>query len=123
MSGADRALTALAGVAGVLGVALSARAAHAEGGGSLDVAARFLLIHAAALLGLAALIGGGALHPRLGRIAAWVLVAGLALFCGDLSMRVFRGVALFPFAAPAGGIGLMAGWAMTALAALVRPRR
>jgi uncharacterized membrane protein YgdD (TMEM256/DUF423 family) len=122
MSGADRGLVALAGLAGLLGVVLSARAAHIEGGGSLDIAARFLLIHAAALLGLMALVGGRLVHPRLGRIAAGLLVAGLALFCGDLSVRVFRGVALFPFAAPAGGIALMAGWAMTIVAALVRSR-
>jgi uncharacterized membrane protein YgdD (TMEM256/DUF423 family) len=122
VSGTDRPLIALAGLAGLLGVALSARAAHVEGGGSLDIAARFLLIHAAALLGLAALVGQGALHPRLGRIAAGLLVVGLALFCGDLSVRVFRGVPLLPFAAPLGGIALMAGWGMTIVAALVRSR-
>jgi len=79
VSGTDRPLIALAGLAGLLGVALSARAAHVEGGGSLDIAARFLLIHAAALLGLAALVGQGALHPRLGRIAAGLLVAGTVI--------------------------------------------
>ncbi len=120
MRGADRALVGLAGLAGLLGVALSAAAAHVTGGGSLDVAARFLLIHAAALLGLSALIG--ALHGWLTRLAGWLLVAGLCLFCGDLTMRAFNGVPLFPFAAPAGGFALMGGWALVILAAVLRPR-
>jgi uncharacterized membrane protein YgdD (TMEM256/DUF423 family) len=122
VTGADRALVALAGLAGLLGVALSAAAAHVTGGGSLDVAARFLLIHAAALLGLAALLGAGHIHRGIARAAAWLLVAGLALFCGDLSMRALRGVALFPFAAPSGGFALMGGWALAGLAGLLGGR-
>jgi uncharacterized membrane protein YgdD (TMEM256/DUF423 family) len=119
---ADRILVALAALAGVLGVALSAAAAHAAGGTNLETAARFLLIHAAALLGIAALIGLGVLSPGLGRAAAWALVVGLVLFCGDLSARAFWSTPLFPRAAPTGGIVLMIGWALVALAALLRLR-
>ncbi len=122
MSGTDRLLVALAGLAGLLGVALLAAAAHVTGGGSLDVAARFLLVHAAALLGLMALVGSGGVHRALGRAAGALLVAGLVLFCGDLTLRALRGVPLFPFAAPAGGFALMGGWLLAAVAALV-PRR
>ena len=122
MTYTDRALVVLAGLAGLLGVALSAAAAHGGGGGQLDTAARFLLIHAAALIGIAALIRGSVVHPGLGRMAGAALVIGLALFSGDLALRAFQGVPLFPFAAPAGGIALMAGWALLALAALL-PRR
>ena len=43
----------------------------------------------------------------------------MVLFAGDLSMRVWRGAALFPMAAPAGGILLMIGWAAIALSALI----
>jgi uncharacterized membrane protein YgdD (TMEM256/DUF423 family) len=46
-------------------------------------------------------------------------VLGLTLFCGDLIRRTYAGAALFPMAAPAGGILLMAGWALVALAALL----
>ena len=119
---ADRGLVAFAGLAGLAGVALSAAAAHVTGGGSLDTAARFLLIHGAALVGLAALIAVGGVHPRTGRAAGGLLVLGLALFCGDLTMRVFEGRPLAPYAAPAGGFLLMGGWACLVLAALVRPR-
>jgi uncharacterized membrane protein YgdD (TMEM256/DUF423 family) len=116
----DRVIVALASMAGLAGVALAARAAHGPGGPLLDTAARFLLVHAAVLLGLAAL-GGGAIAPRLGT-AALVLSAGLALFCGDLIRRALAGSALFPYAAPAGGVLLMLGWALIGIAALVGPR-
>lgn len=118
----ERALVALGAVAGFAGVALSAAAAHMPGGPGFDVPARFLLVHAPALLGLAALIAADAVQPALGRCAGAVLVLGLALFCGDLILRAFRGVALLPMAAPIGGTLLMAGWALVALAALW-PRR
>lgn len=122
MSLASRALIGLAAFSGVLGVALSAAAAHIAGG-NLGTAAQFLLFHAPALLGLVALVSAGAVHPVLAQAAGFVLVLGLALFCGDLSRRAFSGVALFPMAAPSGGIALMIGWALVGISALlpVRP--
>lgn len=117
----DRILTVLASFAGVAGVALSALAAHGPGGPLLDTAARFLLVHAAALLGLAALLDG-ALSPRIAQAAGLVLVLGLALFCGDLVRRAYAGSGLFPLSAPTGGILLMAGWALIGVAALVGSR-
>ncbi|HEY8382363.1 MAG TPA: DUF423 domain-containing protein [Microvirga sp.] len=116
-----RILVALASLAGLAGVALSAAAAHGPGGPNLDTAARFLLIHAAALLALAALMGG-ALHDRIASAAGLVLLLGLVLFCGDLVRRAYGGVGLFPMAAPSGGFLLMGGWALIGLAALVGPR-
>jgi uncharacterized membrane protein YgdD (TMEM256/DUF423 family) len=115
----DRILIVLAALCGGGGVALSAAAAHAAGGANLDTAARFMLVHAAAIIGVMALCGAGFVHPTLGRIAASALLVGLALFAGDLSMRAFRGAALFPMAAPSGGIMLMTGWGLVALSALV----
>ena len=52
MSISDRLLIVLAGLSGLAGVALSAAGAHATGGSNLEIAGRFLLIHAAALVGL-----------------------------------------------------------------------
>jgi uncharacterized membrane protein YgdD (TMEM256/DUF423 family) len=117
----DRVLVALAGLAGLAGIALSAAAAHGPGGPNLDAAARFLLVHAAALLGLAAL-SGGILSPRLAMLAGLVMVAGLTLFCGDLVRRAYAGAGLFPMAAPAGGFVLMAGWLLVVVAAIVGHR-
>jgi uncharacterized membrane protein YgdD (TMEM256/DUF423 family) len=119
----DRLFMVAAGLAGFAGVALSAMAAHGPGGPNLDTAARFLLIHAAALVGLAALLSGGALSLAVGRIAGLLLIAGLVLFCGDLVRRAFADQPLFPMAAPTGGFVLMAGWALVALAGLMGPSR
>jgi uncharacterized membrane protein YgdD (TMEM256/DUF423 family) len=113
-------LIVVAALAGLLGVGLSAAAAHAPGGANLETAARFLLFHAPALLGIAALANIGAVHPGAARLAGWVMVLGLAHFCGDLVMRAWRNGALFPMAAPIGGVLLMGGWGLTALAALLR---
>jgi uncharacterized membrane protein YgdD (TMEM256/DUF423 family) len=119
----DRWLIAAAGLTGLIGVALSAMAAHGSFGPSLDTAARFLLIHAAVLFGLAALLKGGALSLPFGRLAGLVMLAGLALFCGDLVRRAFADQPLFPMAAPTGGFLLMAGWALAAAAGLIGPSR
>lgn len=116
-----RILIGLAALSGVLGVGLSAAAAHITGG-NLATAAQFLLFHAPALLALAALIATGAVHPMLGQVAGYVLVLGMILFCGDLSRRAFSGVALFPRAAPTGGILMMLGWVMVGVSALLRLR-
>jgi uncharacterized membrane protein YgdD (TMEM256/DUF423 family) len=118
----DRFLILAAALAGLLGVAGSAAAAHVTGGGSLETAARFLLIHAPALIGLSACLSGGLLAPRIGRIAAWLLIAGLFLFCGDLAARSLLGSGLVPMAAPTGGFLLMGGWLLVGVAALAARR-
>jgi CheY-like chemotaxis protein len=41
----------------------------------------------------------------------------MVLFCGDFALRALAGRALFPMAAPAGGILLIAGWLAAATAA------
>ena len=122
MSLPDRVLIALASLAGLLGVGLSAAAAHVTGSGSLQTAAQFLLFHAPALLALAGLSAGGFVNLKLGRLAGYVLVLGLVLFCGDLSRRALAGLPLAPMAAPTGGILLMIGWILVGIAAFVRPR-
>lgn len=119
----DRLILVLAALAGVLGVALSAAAAHLPAGPALEVPARFLLVHAAVLLALAALVAGGRVSAGAVRLAAGTLVLGLALFCGDLTLRAVKGVAILPIAAPTGGVLLMLGWALVGVAALWPPRR
>ena len=119
----DRALLALAGLCGLLGVAASAAAAHLPAGETLRTAAQFLLFHAPLVVGLVALGTGGSVRPGLARLAAATVLAGLALFSGDLSLRALAGTPLFPFAAPAGGFTLMAGWLLTAALAGFPVRR
>ncbi|MEO3997130.1 DUF423 domain-containing protein [Mesorhizobium sp. CAU 1732] len=103
-------LIAAAGLCGAAGVALSAAAAHV-GGGNLGTAANFLLMHAPALLAIG-LLG----QRRSLTIAGYVLLLGMALFCGDLVARETIGQRLFPMAAPAGGILMILGWLAIAVA-------
>lgn len=110
----DRPLILASGLCGIAGVAFSAAAAHG-GAANTGTAASFLLMHAPAFLA-AGLWNGG----RILRIAALVLLAGVIVFAGDLLMRDYAGMRLFPFAAPAGGILMMAGWAGIGLSALRR---
>ena len=123
VSGLDRALVALACLAGLLGVALSAAAAHIPGADSLKTAAQFLLFHAPAILALTGLGVLGLAQPALARGAAGLLVLGLLLFCGDLSVRTWLQQPLFPMAAPIGGFALMGGWLLGAIGALIPGRR
>lgn len=117
---AERILLALGALAGLLGVAFSAMATHLTGAGTLEVSASFLLFHAAALVGLSALLMGGHVGRKAALLAGWVLVAGLALFSGDLALRALAGRALFANAAPTGGVLLMLGWFGVGVAAFVR---
>jgi uncharacterized membrane protein YgdD (TMEM256/DUF423 family) len=110
-----RFLVAAGGLCGALGVALSAAAAHA-GGDNLDTAASFLLMHAPAFLAIG-LLGAG----RILRGGGFVLLFGLLLFAGDLVMRHYMGVRLFPMAAPAGGVLMILGWLSVVVSAIVSP--
>lgn len=118
----DRLIGLAAALAGVLGVGLSAAAAHLASGPTLDIATRFLLVHAAALVGIMALIASAAVPSSAGRLAGFALILGLALFCGDLTSRALLAAPLAPMAAPAGGIVLITGWALLGVAVLLRRR-
>ncbi|WP_336488240.1 DUF423 domain-containing protein [Methylobacterium nigriterrae] len=123
MRGPDRALIALAALAGLLGVAASAAAAHRPGDGdTLRIAGQFLLFHAPAVMALTALGAAGLVRGSAARIAAGALLAGLCLFSGDLATRALAQHALFPMAAPSGGLLLMAGWIGGIVAAFLPAR-
>ena len=114
------ALAALAALMGAAGVALAALSAH-QGGGDLGrLAALFLSLHAAALLGVSA---HAPRAPRALTLAGAALAAGTLLFAGDLTSVAFAGHRLFPFAAPMGGSTMIAAWlalALTFAAGLMR---
>jgi uncharacterized membrane protein YgdD (TMEM256/DUF423 family) len=112
-------LIALAGLMGAAGIALAAVGAHAAPGAGLDGAAYMLLFHAAAVLGGTALMQQGALWRPLALVvlAAWIV--GAALFSGDIALRAFTGHRLFPYAAPSGGMILIAAWLGLIVAAAV----
>ncbi len=103
-------LAVLASLMGGAGVALAALATHAAGGELGRTAAEFLVVHAAALVGLSAHLANAERAPR-GLLASGCgLALGTALFAGDLSMRAFAGSRLFPMAAPTGGSLMILSW-------------
>lgn len=109
----------LAGLIGAAGVALAAAATHVAGDGLIGPASAMALAHAPAMVALVA--AQKAIRTATG--AALVMGLGVALFMGDLTLRQFSGVGLFPMAAPAGGISMITGWLAVAAGALLPPRR
>jgi len=122
MAGMDLILIALAGVIGAAGVVLTAAGAHGKPGVGLDSAGFLLLIHAAAVLGGVALARQGLVIRPLGLVTLCGFVLGAGLFAADVSARAFVGSRLFPFAAPAGGLILIASWLVLVAAALASSR-
>jgi len=112
-------LIALAGLMGAAGIALAAAGAHTAPNAGLGSAAYMLLFHAVALLGGAALAQLGLLWRPLALVVLIAWIAGSLLFSGDIALRAFAGHRLFAFAAPAGGIILIAAWVGVAAAAVV----
>ncbi|WP_158814288.1 DUF423 domain-containing protein [Methylocapsa sp. S129] len=112
------ALGALSAVMGAGGVALAAAATHTGGGEMGQTAAYFLVLHAAALLGLTACARAYAADAAFAR-ALLIDGAGLGLgtivFSADLATRAFTGARLFPMAAPIGGSLMILGWLALAL--------
>jgi uncharacterized membrane protein YgdD (TMEM256/DUF423 family) len=122
MAGMDPILIALAGVIGAAGVVLTAAGAHGKPGVGLDSAGFLLLIHAAAVLGGVALARQGLVIRPLGLVTLCGFVLGAGLFAADVSARAYVGSRLFPFAAPAGGLILIASWLVLVAAALASSR-
>ncbi len=107
------ALAALAATMGAAGVALAAAAAHGDGeSGLARTAALFLILHAAALLALAALVGQIVREGvrRAALIGGTGLGCAAVLFAADLAARSLAGGRLFPMAAPIGGTGMIVFW-------------
>jgi uncharacterized membrane protein YgdD (TMEM256/DUF423 family) len=98
---------------GSIGVAFAALATHAGGGEVGATAALFLILHAAALLGLSAHMRVGE-APKGAAVAGFALAAGAILFSGALSAHVFLGVRL-PFVAPIGGVVMVLAWLALAI--------
>jgi uncharacterized membrane protein YgdD (TMEM256/DUF423 family) len=104
---------------GLSGTIFLATAAHINGATSLQTAGQFLLFHAPLVIGVTAARRLELMPMRWGANAVSVLILGLVLFSGDLALRAFKGVSLFPNAAPIGGVLIMLGWAGLAICALV----
>lgn len=80
-----------------------------------QTASNIHLFSAAAVIGLAALLAG--LESRPLRWGAWLVVLGTVVFCGSIYLHVITGYTV-PSVTPAGGMLMMAGWLLVALAFL-----
>jgi len=115
-------LIALAGLMGATGIMLTAAAAHSKPGVGLDSAGYLLLTHAVAVLaGLATIRQDLMLRP-LAVIVICGFILGAALFAADVVARAYLGHRLFPFAAPTGGMIMIASWLGLIAAALAALR-
>jgi uncharacterized membrane protein YgdD (TMEM256/DUF423 family) len=120
-----RVFLAVAGASGAISVAVDAAATHllAADPVRLDfaaTAARYGLIHAAALVALALLVER---RDGVWLIAAgWCFVAGLAMFCGSLDLLAVGAPHGFAVAAPWGGTAFILGW-LAVLVGALRPKK
>lgn len=111
-------LLAVASLYCALGVATAAAAAHMTGDPRLGTASTFLMLHAAALVGLAGAARAFGLGASL-LIPAWGVALGTLLFCGDLIVRVAYGASPLPIAAPTGGTILIVSWLGVSIGAAI----
>lgn len=127
-----RWIALLAGIVGAAGVALGAFAAHgleaklladgfsaeevAKKLNTCDIAVRYHLIHAVALLALSS----APIHwsPMRRSLAALFFILGLGMFCGILYAQAIGGLIGLNWVVPIGGLCFIFGWLFVALAAL-----
>jgi uncharacterized membrane protein YgdD (TMEM256/DUF423 family) len=120
-----RAWIAAAAAGGFGALAAGTIAAHlAAAGGSkaelLRTGALYAMVHAAALLGVAALAERRGRPGRTLAAAGWCLAFGLLVFSFSLYAVAATGLAFFGYLTPFGGLGLLAGWAALAADAALR---
>jgi uncharacterized membrane protein YgdD (TMEM256/DUF423 family) len=119
-----------AGILGITGVALGAFGAHSLRAtllarGTLvawETASRYHLFHAIALIGVAAWQNSQAASSG-GALTAWTTnlwCAGVVLFSGSLYWLALGGPRWLGPITPLGGVALMVGWLLVAIAACRR---
>ncbi len=119
------ALGAFFGLAGVAAGAFGSHVLESKLSGEMleifDLATRYLVVHALALLLLGAL--SSRMERRWGAAAGWGFCAGVILFSGTLYAYSLTGVLGWVMLTPVGGTALMAGWACLFWSCWPRRRR
>ena len=113
----DRSLILFAALNGAMAVVLGAFAAHGAGPAVktlLTTGAHYQLAHALFALFAATWAGGG----RLGRIGGWLGASGGLVFALALSFIGLFGLRFMGAVAPIGGLLMIAGWILLAIAVM-----
>ena len=122
MNGAARAVALAAALLALSAVILAAMGSHLfdmKGmQGIWSTASKIHLFNAAALTGLAALLASMPTRPL--QWATWLIVLGTVVFSGSIYLHVITGYTI-PRLTPSGGLLMMAGWLLAALAFLRKP--
>lgn len=121
--GWKRGCLVVAGLSGAMAVGFGAYAAHgpaaaSQAGQWIDLASRYQLIHALALLAVAQFYRPG---RRLYLLSGLLFTIGIVLFCGGLyanALHLFSVGVLVPF----GGTSFLMGWLALVLAAFAEGR-
>jgi uncharacterized membrane protein YgdD (TMEM256/DUF423 family) len=118
----DHCMMVLAAISGFLAVALGAFGAHAlkailspEMMAVYQTAVEYHLMHSVLWLS----VSGLSLHlPQLKWLtySAWALAVGILLFSGSLYLLTLTGIKSLGMITPVGGVSLLLGWLMLALA-------
>jgi uncharacterized membrane protein YgdD (TMEM256/DUF423 family) len=113
-------MTVIASILGLIGVAFGAFGAHGmasrftpESRGWWETGTLYLLVHAVAVFA-AGLSGRTGLFSTGG----WIMIIGAVIFSGTLYAMTLGAPRWFGAITPIGGIGLLAGWALFAFAAV-----
>jgi uncharacterized membrane protein YgdD (TMEM256/DUF423 family) len=108
---------------GCLGVAAGAFGAHAlatrlaaDRLELFELAVRYQLIHALALM--AASVAAQRWPGATSHAAGWLLLVGTLVFCGTVYALAFSAPRILGAVTPIGGLSLIAGWLLLAVAAL-----
>src|SRR5262245_18677794 len=113
----------LGAIFGGLAVALGAFGAHALQSRVpadrlvvFETGVRYQMYHALALMAVAFVLQAGG-RASLATYAGWAFAAGIVIFSGSLYALVLTGVRTWGAVTPIGGVALLAGWVLLALAA------
>ena len=119
----DRLFFALGALTGALGVAAGAFGAHAlearlapDRLELFELAARYQMIHALALL--AAAWAAQRWPSGMTNAAGWMLLGGVLIFCGTIYALAFGAPRILGAVTPIGGLSLIIGWLLLAVAAI-----
>lgn len=120
-----RFAAAIGALLGASGVILGAFGAHAlrfrlepRDLEVFETAVRYQMYHAFAMIAAAWLLSRNAPWAA---AAAWAFIAGVIIFSGSLYLLVATGQRWLGAVTPVGGVALIAGWLLLALAAFKQP--